>query len=117
MTATIEIDGLRLYAHHGVMEQERELGNLFEVSASLRYPALVATVSDEVNHTLNYADVINVIRSEMSQPSLLLENAAGRIVKSLRHRFPLIEGGKLSLRKLTPPCGAELNWVGVTLEW
>lgn len=117
MTATIEIDGLRLYAHHGVMEQERTVGNLFEVSASLRYPVYRAIEGDDVSQTLNYAEAIEVIRREMAQPSRLLEHAAGRIVRALRNEFPAIESGRLTLRKLTPPCSVELNWVGVTLDW
>ena len=34
-TMTVEIRGLRLRAFHGLYPQERTVGNMFEVSASL----------------------------------------------------------------------------------
>ena len=38
MTTTIEVNALRVYAHHGVMPQERAVGNEFEVTVHVKYP-------------------------------------------------------------------------------
>ena len=55
MKATIVIDGLRIRARHGVLPQERVVGNEFEVSLSLVYPpALEAT-----------SVIVSMIRSTM----------------------------------------------------
>ncbi|MDE6652442.1 MAG: dihydroneopterin aldolase [Paramuribaculum sp.] len=117
MRGTIEIDSLRLHACHGVAEQERIVGNIFDISVSLAYPVDKAVETDNIEDTLNYAAVIQVIKKEMKIPSLLLEHVAGRIVKALINEFPLISGGRIKLTKVTPPCGAELKGVSVILEW
>lgn len=117
MNGIIEIDSLRLFARHGVAEQERIVGNTFEISMRLRYPTDNAVQSDEISDTLNYASVIDVVKREMAVPSRLLEHAAGRIVRALKSEFPLISGGLVKLTKINPPCGVELKGVSVILEW
>ncbi|MDE6048554.1 MAG: dihydroneopterin aldolase [Paramuribaculum sp.] len=117
MTGSIEIDSLRLFARHGVAGQERIVGNIFEVSLSLRYPLESATESDNLDNTLNYAEVINIVREEMDIPSQLLEHVAGRILKRLTSEFPLISGGRIKITKTAPPCGVEVKGVSVILEW
>lgn len=117
-TVTISIDRLRIYARHGVMEQERLVGNMFEVSVSVDYPADTAVATDNIDATVNYAEAIDIIRRVMQQPSALIEHAAGRIRDALTSRWPLIEGGSVRLSKLTPPVGAQVaGGVSVTLRW
>ncbi|MDE5750361.1 MAG: dihydroneopterin aldolase [Duncaniella sp.] len=117
MTGTVEINGLRLTAHHGVLPQERTVGNLFEVTVHLRYPMEGAMRHDDLSETLNYAEAVEIIRSEMETPSQLLENVVGRIREALLARFPRIEGGMIRLAKLTPPIPAEMVDVAVRVEW
>ena len=117
MSGTIEINGLRLMARHGVMAQERAVGNIFEVSVHLRYPIAVAMEHDTLGDTVNYAEVVEIIREVMSVPSLLLENVVWRIREAILLRYPAIEGGMIRLAKLTPPIPAEMKDVAVRVEW
>ena len=79
MKGIIEINGLRLFARHGVFEEERINGNTFELTVHLCYPIENAMQSDNVADTLNYAEAIEIIRKEMEIPSRLLEHVVGRI--------------------------------------
>ena len=79
MTTYISLNKLRFHAFHGVMEQERRVGNDFEVSLTVEYPFEKAMESDDLCDTLNYAELYDVIAAEMRQPSDLLEHLAGRI--------------------------------------
>jgi dihydroneopterin aldolase len=115
MKKSIEVNGLRLYARHGVLPQEQKVGNLFEVSVRVDYP--FSLDSDNLNDTLSYVEIINLVNAEMEIPSKLLEHVAGRIYHALIGRWQEIAGGKISIRKLTPPISAEVSSVGVTLEW
>lgn len=117
MTGTVEINELRLYARHGVMEQERTVGNEFTVSVHLRYPMHRAILDDELDGTLNYAEAVEVIRREMSVPSALLEHVAGRIHSALISRWPLIEGGMIRVAKITPPIPAQMRDVAVRIDF
>lgn len=118
MNLTVSVDRLRLYARHGVGEQERRVGNIFEVSLSVDCPAaLQGAEADDLSQTVSYADLVDLIRSEMSLPSRLIEHAAWRIVRRVSARFPAVTAGNVTVSKLTPPCGAEMAAASVTIAW
>lgn len=103
----IIIDGFKLRAHHGVMEQERAVGQDFEVS--LWFNLKEYDGSDCIEATVNYAEVVGVIEAVMAEPSALIEHAVTRIALALRQQFPAIGEGQVRLRKLCPPLGKELS--------
>ena len=113
----VKIEGLRLYAHHGVLPVERVVGNEFEVSLDLFYDAFAAMNSDSISKALNYAEVIRVVKREMAVPSSLLENVAMRIASSLENSFMEITAGRITIRKIKPPISEEMDSVGFTMKW
>ncbi|MDD2961914.1 MAG: dihydroneopterin aldolase [Muribaculaceae bacterium] len=117
MKTTIEIDRLRIYAYHGVMEQETKVGNFFEVSLSIDYPFENAITSDNLTDTASYASMCELIKKEMAIPSKLLEHVAGRIIASLKLQFPQIESGKIKITKVKPPIQGQLSGVSIVIEW
>lgn len=118
MKAVIRVKGIKVWAHHGVMPQERVVGNDFAVSVEVVYPpALKAVESDCVDDTLNYARIIEVVRERMAQPSGLLEHVAGRICNALRTEFPEIESGRIKIAKLVPPVPAEIDAAEFELDF
>ncbi len=115
MEVTIEINRMSLYARHGVMAQERVVGNTFEVTAHLRYPL---TEGDDIARTLNYAEAAEVIKAVMAEPAELLETVVKRLKDALLARFPAITGGMVKVAKLSPPIpGFEADSVAVKLAW
>lgn len=117
-TGFIEINNLRIYAYHGVLKQENRIGNYFDISMKLRYPISRAMINDSLAETLNYAEVIDIIKTTMQTPSHLIENVIERIKKTLLARFPLIESGQIKIEKLSPPiANTQLQSVAVIYEW
>ena len=113
----IRVDRLKISAFHGVFPQERLIGNEFVVSVEILYPISNAAVNDDINGTVNYADVVEIIRDEMSRPSQLLENVAWRIARSLRANWPAIVEGTVTVAKPTPPIpSTQLDSVSVTVN-
>ncbi|MDE6323959.1 MAG: dihydroneopterin aldolase [Paramuribaculum sp.] len=119
LDVTITLDRLRVRACHGVLEQERLIGNDYEVTVSLSYPqALLAAQEDSLESTVSYADVASVVKEEMARPSLLLENVAYRIRQALIGRFPDVKSGRVAVTKLLPPIpSAQLAGATVELSW
>ena len=113
---TIEIDNIRFYAYHGVLEQEREVGNQFSVSVRLEADVIEATQTDELSATISYADVCAVVAQEMHIPSQLLEHVCGRIYRALRAAFPAILRLEVSVYKYNPPGCGETERAGVTIS-
>lgn len=112
-SSSIFLRSLRFHAFHGVMEQERTVGNDYLVDVRIGCQLAKAMESDDVNDTVNYAEVYGVIREEMRQPSRLLENVVGRIGRRLLDEFPMIETLDLKLTKVNPPMGADCDGAGV----
>lgn len=121
MTVTVAIHRMRLFCHHGVAEQERRVGNEFEVSAEMRYDPDYAGIrsleADSLEATVDYSEAMRIIRREMDVPSKLIEHAALRISRGLCSRWPAIRSGRVTVTKLTPPCGAEVAGCSATVEW
>lgn len=113
----IRLEALRFYAFHGVMEQERTVGGHYTLDLCLTLSDATAAISDDnLAGTVNYAEVYDVVRSEMAKPSALLEHVAGRILTVVFERFPLVETATVTLRKDNPPMGADCAGCAVTLS-
>ena len=106
---------VRFHAFHGVMPQETKVGADF-VNLRIGYPLEQAIESDEVGDTLNYAEVYDLVKQEMKQPSKLLEHVAGRIVQTIGQHFPLVTSIDLTLMKQNPPMGADIEGAGVEIH-
>lgn len=109
----IVLEGVRLYAFHGVMAQERQVGGWFVVSLRVHYNICRAMESDAVSDTLSYADLLQVVRREMARPSQLLEHVAGRIVRAVGREFAGVERVWVRVMKENPPMGASCEGAGV----
>lgn len=116
MTVQIELEAMKFYAWHGVSPQETRVGNTFVVNLKLTAPLEKAVASDNLEDTVNYAVVYEVVKKEMAVPSKLLEHAAGRIIKRLKDTFPLLLAIELKLSKLNPPFGGDVYSASVILR-
>ena len=112
----IFLNRVRLYAFHGVAEQERSVGAWFTVSVRIQYNISRAMETDSVDDTISYADVLQVVKREMAQMSKLLEHVAGRIARAVIAEFPGVEAVKVTVVKENPPMGANCDGAGVEVE-
>lgn len=112
----ISLNRLRLHARHGVLPQERATGGEFIVSVRAKYLFDKALESDNVDDTINYAEIFEIINKEMLTPSCLLEHLAGRIGRSIFNRMPMIESLDITVEKTNPPMGADSDGAAVELH-
>lgn len=111
----VHIDGIRLHARHGVLPQEQLTGNDYIINVRASYDISRAMQTDDVANTLNYAEVYNIIKEEMSIPSKLIEHVAGRIADRLMDSYSQISSIMLRITKCNPPMGADCNGAGVEI--
>ena len=116
MQQFIELKGLIFYAYHGVMEQERKVGNTYTVDVKLHTDFSKAFQTDDLNDTINYASVYAIIKEEMNIPSLLLEHVAGRIIQRITDAFPAISSMEIRLAKQNPPLSGEVKEAAVYIS-
>ena len=102
---TITLDNLRFYAYHGAEPQEAIVGAWYTVSISMNADVTAAIQNDDLNATINYAKVTEVVKQQMQIRSALLEHVAGRIAKSLLDSFSNLKTVTVTVSKENPPVG------------
>jgi dihydroneopterin aldolase len=112
----IELEGMHFYAYHGHFDVERVTGNKFLVNLSIVTNLEKAAKSDDLNDTINYQKVYDIVKKEMQQKSHLLENVAKRIIDVLYSEFTEIDKIKVKISKLNPPMGGKIEKASVTLS-
>lgn len=82
----IDVFGIELRGHHGVLAEERSEGQRFAFDVTLELPE---PVEDEIDATVDYRDVVACVR-EVSEARAyrLLETLAAAAADELKRRFP-----------------------------
>lgn len=108
---------MQIQAFHGVLPQEHVVGNLYSIDCILEVDVTHAMQTDQLDDTVSYADVAEVISHEMLIPSQLLEHVAGRIIDQLKSRWSnQIIHIDLRIAKQCPPiAGMEIKECAVHL--
>lgn len=86
------------------------------ISVKIKTDFSNAIQTDNLDGTISYAEVCNIIKREMSITSNLLEHVAGRIVNALLSHFINISSIWLSISKENPPMGVQCKEVGIEIE-
>lgn len=112
----ISLKNVRFFARHGVLPQERVTGGEFMVSVRIKYPFDNALLTDSIDDTANYAEVYEIMKTEMLKPSGLLEHVAGRIGSSIFEHMPEAESVDVEITKVNPPINADVMQSAVELH-
>ena len=76
----IALRGLRAHGRHGVYDFERERGQMFRVDAVLELDTRPAAADDDLDRTVNYAELAQQLYAVLSgEPVNLLETLAQRL--------------------------------------
>jgi dihydroneopterin aldolase len=115
MTGEIILDRVRIYAYHGVLPQERTVGANFLVTVRATAEIGQAVDTDELDGTIDYSKLLEVVQKEMAQPSKLVEHVAGRIGRQVLKCFPTVSSVIVEVIKENPPMAADCNGAGIKL--
>jgi dihydroneopterin aldolase len=118
----IVVQGLRLWAHVGVLPFEREQGQWFELDLELAVDVAIAGRSDRLEDTLDYALLIRSLQSQARQircqtlehyAEMILERIAAEfgpvpVTLELRKCAAPVPGfsGRVAIRRCSPPGAA-----------
>ncbi|GAD05039.1 dihydroneopterin aldolase [Porphyromonas crevioricanis JCM 15906] len=114
---SIRLHEMKFYAYHGVLPQEREVGNTFILDLNLETDLTKASFSDNIEDTISYADIYMLVKREMDIPSLLLEHVAGRILRCIAEEYPNVESACITIAKQNPPFGGDVKSASVSLSY
>ncbi|MEO9885738.1 MAG: dihydroneopterin aldolase [Balneola sp.] len=111
------IKGLRFHGLHGVYEEEKIIGNTFEVDLEFSFSLQEAAESDNLDKTIDYAKARSIVSAIMENNSLnLIETLCLKIGNQLFEEFKS-ERIKVKVRKMNPPMDGETEYSEVTMQW
>ena len=116
----IRITNLEIYAYHGVLEEEKQKGQVFFVNLKLYMPLRKPGLSDALVDAVNYDEVCSLVVDVFTKEVYdLIEKAAEKTVEALMHQFPALEAVEMELRKPDAPitCAPEDVSVNIYREW
>lgn len=113
----ITIDGLEVFAHHGLLPEEREHGQLFRLDVRLSLTECQACDSDDIGATVDYAAVADrLVAAVTAQTYTLLEKLAAALSEMVISEFPLVDRVWIRVTKPSPPIPHSVDGVSVSLE-
>jgi dihydroneopterin aldolase/2-amino-4-hydroxy-6-hydroxymethyldihydropteridine diphosphokinase len=114
----IELRGLRAFGTHGVLPEEHQRAQPFEVDLDLEVDLQPAGRSDALGDTVDYGAVTAAVAAVLSGPHAdLLEQLAERIAAAaLASGAPHATAVTVKVRKTRPPVPFELASAGVTIH-
>jgi dihydroneopterin aldolase len=118
MRHKITITGLRVFAHHGVFDFERQNGQDFYIDASIWVDGDKAAFSDDLNHTAHYGDLAKgLVELTKNNPVDLLETLAQRLLDyALNFGGGKVLKAKISVHKPGAPIPYEFEDVSITVK-
>ncbi|MDP4265852.1 MAG: dihydroneopterin aldolase [Bacteroidota bacterium] len=111
----ISIENMEFYSYHGCFKEEKIIGNKFIVSIDMETDFNKSALEDDINLTVNYQTVYEIIKREMDIKSNIIENVAKRIINSIFDEFKMIKYINLVVSKLNPPIGGKIEKVSVRI--
>jgi dihydroneopterin aldolase len=106
---------MKFHAFHGVMEEERIIGGTFLVDISYIIETK-AVETDNIEDTISYAEVFDIVKTEMQKPSKLIEHVAGRIMKAIKSEYQQLDRLTVKISKLNPPVNGEAGKASVSIS-
>lgn len=112
----IALEGLDFFAYHGFYEEERKIGNRYEVDIRVETDFDQASEDDLLDNTVDYGQLYQIVSEEMRQSTKLLERLAGKIAGRVLQEIETVQKVEISISKLNPPLGGLCKRSRITLS-
>lgn len=113
--STIRLKNIKIYAFHGCMMEEGQIGSDYLVNLKVRADLKKAQVSDELHDTVDYVLLNKIVKEEMAIRSKLLEHVGKRIVDRILASISMVSSVAVTVSKVNPPIGGDVSEVSVTI--
>lgn len=103
------IEDIRFHAYHGCLEEEGIIGGKYRIDIKAVADFSECATTDNLEKTVDYVIVYQLVKKEMEVRSKLIETVAKRIAEQLRKQYPWVVEWEVSLTKFNPPVGGSLG--------
>ena len=112
----IILKNVRCYSFHGCLKEESVIGSDYLVNLKVWASLKKSSISDELTDTVDYVLLNQIIKTEMSKPSKLLETVAQRINNSVFKQESRVTKAVVSITKVSPPINGDAEGVSIKLK-
>ena len=103
METYLKIKDIKLWARVGVLEEERELGQLFSLDVFLWADFEYSTQNDDIKSTVDYSKLVKILKYQSKNICCFtIEKYSNEILKIIDEEFQLSRI-KIMLTKCKPP--------------
>ena len=114
---TIRLRNIVVYGFHGVHQEEKTLGQRFEIDLEYMLKDPPDPWIDEENTTISYVNAHKIVSQVSSEQRFnLIETLGNRIIEEMRDRYP-VEMILVRIRKPSVPIQGILDHVEVEIIW
>ena len=111
----IKIQGIKIYAYHGDIEEEQRLGGHFLVDIHLNFRSSSVENSDLLSDTVDYVEVVKIVEDQMRKPAKMLEYVGKRIIDRIL-LLEKVQKVTIEITKCSPPVDAIFEKISVVVE-
>ncbi|MFP4600934.1 MAG: dihydroneopterin aldolase [Persicimonas sp.] len=113
----IFVEKLEFLGYHGVYAEERRDGRRFRVDLSVELAEPAGARSDEIDGTVDYRGLAEVVLSVgVDESYRLIERMGDEILSRLFERFPSVDSAELTIRKYATGVPGSPETVGIQLQ-
>lgn len=116
MTQTVQVNGIKLYAYHGCLPEEAKIGGHYIVNIEVTTDFSKSFDSDDLNDTVDYVVINQIVKEEMAIRSKLIEHVGYRIFTRLKSEVDNILKSRIQIIKISPPINGDVENVAITIE-
>lgn len=113
---TIKLKNIRTFSYHGCLVEEGKIGSDYAVDLEIKADLKQSTQSDNLGDTVDYVHLNRIVVEEMAIRSELLEYVAKRINSRVLAEIPMVMKTTVSVSKLNPPIGGDVESVTIILK-
>ena len=111
----ITLTGLRVRAHHGVFDFEREQGQEFVIDVAVAVDLAAAASGDDLGRTVHYGELAEAVADAVRRdPVDLIETVAERVA-AVALAYPAVEEVEVTVHKPEAPISVPFDDVAVTI--
>ena len=114
---TISLNNIVVYGFHGVHQEEKTLGQRFEIDLEYRLANPTFPWKDEERSTVSYVNAHKIVSRVCSEKNFnLIETLGNRIIEEMRSRYS-VDLIIVRIRKPSVPIQGILDHVEVEVVW
>ena len=112
----VHVNNIKVYAYHGCLDEEGIIGSDYRVDVLVGVKNKLSHQNDDLNQTVDYSLVTQIVVEEMTIRSKLIETVAAKIIKKVHNECAHSERVSVTVTKINPPIDGDVETVSVTLS-